>query len=62
MTSHYVYEITTHCGAKIQTGRLDPAEQLGIVYCPIECPQCGQPHGTEIAIHIKRTRLENRLE
>jgi hypothetical protein len=45
-----VYEITTQCGAKLQTAKLSKMESnsiLSLTECPVICPLCKRPHGLE---------------
>jgi hypothetical protein len=46
-----LYEITTQCGAKIQTAKLTDKESNPVIQtteCPIICNCCGHVHGLEV--------------
>jgi hypothetical protein len=56
-----LYELTTQCGAKIQTATLTKKESnpaIHITDCPVVCGCCGHAHGPEVCsvrvIEIKK--------
>lgn len=57
MTTFQIFQLTTQCGAVIQTAKLTAQESFELVrvtQCPVVCELCHHQHGNELVRKIER--------